>query len=238
MSFPPKIREDAFVACGRHCCLCHRFCGLKIEIHHIIEKFEGGGDSYDNAIPLCFDCHSDMRTYDNKHPKGSKYTQDELRRHRDIWYEKIQSTPIRAYGDIGRNADRELFARITETLPYQPTMYFIETFSFGGSFYKATLDPIYEFYAYRNDPNMEFLDSDVESLRKNLIKTITILIEKIGVYSFSDRSSPGYIGIPIEWKARDHDKFLNATDEINAAANAAMTSYRDLIRECRFRLSK
>ena len=41
------------------------------------------------AIPVCFDCHSDMRSYDFKHPKGSKYTPDELRQHRDRWYEKV-----------------------------------------------------------------------------------------------------------------------------------------------------
>jgi hypothetical protein len=35
MGFPDKIREEALVRSGRHCCLCHKFCGTKIEAHHI-----------------------------------------------------------------------------------------------------------------------------------------------------------------------------------------------------------
>lgn len=78
MGFSQKIKEDIMVACGRHCCLCHKFCGLKIEIHHIKPQSEGGSDTLENAIPLCFDCHADMRSYDAKHPKGTKYTEKEF----------------------------------------------------------------------------------------------------------------------------------------------------------------
>lgn len=59
MSFPQKVKEDVFVASQRHCCLCHKFCGVKIEIHHIVLASEGGRDTFDNAIALCFDCHAD-----------------------------------------------------------------------------------------------------------------------------------------------------------------------------------
>lgn len=91
MGFPDKIREEAFVQSGRHCCLCHKFCSTKIEVHHIKLVSDGGDDSFENAIPLCFDCHADMRSYDHKHPKGTKYSETELRRHRDKWYEKINN---------------------------------------------------------------------------------------------------------------------------------------------------
>ena len=29
-----KTKEDAMIACGRHCCICHKFCGNKMEVHH------------------------------------------------------------------------------------------------------------------------------------------------------------------------------------------------------------
>jgi len=79
MPFPPDLKEDALVACGRCCCICHKFCGTKIEVHHIREESEGGDNSAGNAIPVCFDCHADMRSYDHKHPKGNKYGESELR---------------------------------------------------------------------------------------------------------------------------------------------------------------
>ena len=41
MSFPPKVREDALLSSGRYCCLCHKFCGLKIELHHVVHASEG-----------------------------------------------------------------------------------------------------------------------------------------------------------------------------------------------------
>lgn len=86
MSFPEKVKEKALIACGRGCCLCHKIKGLKIELHHIVQKSEGGQDTFDNCIPLCFDCHADMRSYDHNHPKGIKYTKPELRTRRDDWY--------------------------------------------------------------------------------------------------------------------------------------------------------
>lgn len=86
MPFPEKVKEDALVACGRHCCICHKFCGNKIEIHHIKPRAKGGADSFDNAIPLCFDCHAEVGQYNSEHPKGTKFSEAELKRHRDNWY--------------------------------------------------------------------------------------------------------------------------------------------------------
>jgi 5-methylcytosine-specific restriction endonuclease McrA len=53
MSFPADVREKALVACARRRCLCHEFKGLKIELHHIVQKAEGGEDTFENCIPLC-----------------------------------------------------------------------------------------------------------------------------------------------------------------------------------------
>lgn len=94
MSFASETKEQALVACMRSCCICHRFRGIKIELHHIVHKSEGGTDLFDNCIPLCFDCHGDMRSYDHNHPKGTKYSPSELKRHRDEWYKKVRELPI------------------------------------------------------------------------------------------------------------------------------------------------
>lgn len=90
MSFPKNVKEDALVASGRRCCICNEFKGVKIEVHHIIPKEQGGVDDFHNAIPLCFDCHADAGHYHSRHPKGSKYSPSELRKHRDEWYRKVR----------------------------------------------------------------------------------------------------------------------------------------------------
>lgn len=90
MPFSEAVKIKAMVACGRSCCICHKFCGNNMEVHHIKAHADGGNDTFENAIPLCFDCHAEVRQYDPKHPKGIKFSEKELVLHRDSWYEKIK----------------------------------------------------------------------------------------------------------------------------------------------------
>lgn len=55
MGFKGSIANQVLVDTGRCCCLCHKFCGTKIELHHIKQKADDGEDTYENCIPLCFD---------------------------------------------------------------------------------------------------------------------------------------------------------------------------------------
>lgn len=87
--WPQQIREEVLVACGRRCCVCHRFCGLKMELHHIVPEPKGGKTEKENCIPLCFDCHAEAGYYNPDHPKGTKYSPSELRKHRDQWYRSM-----------------------------------------------------------------------------------------------------------------------------------------------------
>lgn len=96
MSFSREIVEDALVACGRSCCICHKFCGVRIETHHLKPKHQGGDDSFENCIPLCFDCHAEVEHYNSNHPRGRKFSEGELRKHRDNWYSMVRelNTPL------------------------------------------------------------------------------------------------------------------------------------------------
>ena len=57
-----------------------------MECHHIVQPIDGGDDSLDNCIPLCFNCHADVKAYNPDHPKGTSYSVSELKKHRDQWY--------------------------------------------------------------------------------------------------------------------------------------------------------
>ena len=92
MGFPETVEVAALAACERCCCICHKFCGTKIELHHIKQKADGGEDTFENCIPLCFDCHADMGKADPRHPKGKHYSAKELIQHRDNWYEKVKNS--------------------------------------------------------------------------------------------------------------------------------------------------
>jgi hypothetical protein len=89
MPFDQNVRTKVLLWCDRHCCLCKKVCGVNIEVHHLVPENEEGSDDIDNAIPLCFDCHSEVLRYNANHPKGTKYKPDELKPRRDQIYEEF-----------------------------------------------------------------------------------------------------------------------------------------------------
>lgn len=64
-----------------------------MEVHHIHWKSKGGPDDIDNAIPLCFECHAEVNHYNPGHPKGRKFTKEELHEHKRQWIEICEKHP-------------------------------------------------------------------------------------------------------------------------------------------------
>ena len=93
MGFPQSVADEVLVKCGRHCCLCGNYAGLKIELHHIKQAADGGKDTADNCIPLCLSCHAEVGSYNAHHPKGRKFTEKELKGHRDKYYALFSKLP-------------------------------------------------------------------------------------------------------------------------------------------------
>jgi len=106
MPFPPEVAERLLVACHRHCCICHKFCGTRIEVHHIVPKSQGGADTEENGIPLCFDCHAEAESYNPKHPKGRRFTPSELRGHKKQWFRICQGSPWHAPAGLSADLPR------------------------------------------------------------------------------------------------------------------------------------
>lgn len=84
---------ELMVKCHRRCCICHRFCGVKMEIDHIEQKADGGGNNIDNAIPVCFECHAEIHSYNDRHPRGRKFTPKEIKQHKEQWLEICKTRP-------------------------------------------------------------------------------------------------------------------------------------------------
>jgi hypothetical protein len=87
---PPEFSEDdrikVLLWCERHCCLCGKACDTNIIVHHIKQEGENLSD-IDNAIPLCFDCHDKIKSYNPDHPVGTSYRTKEIKARRDQVYE-------------------------------------------------------------------------------------------------------------------------------------------------------
>lgn len=77
MAFNDKIRWGVKEKAHFKCCWCQLVKG-SLDAHHIIPEAENGPDTFDNAAPLCKDCHD---TFGSNPSKRS-----EIRRRRDWWY--------------------------------------------------------------------------------------------------------------------------------------------------------
>lgn len=170
MAFSKKIKEEVLVASSRHCCICHKFCGTKIEIHHIKQKSDGGEDTFQNAIALCFDCHADMKSYDFKHPRGNKYTENELLAHRDKWYNKVKNNVGVANQSDIIETDKKIFEKIVGTLPWDGSIGFIRDFDFHNVFDTDSFNDFHEFIYRCKNPAFEFIDPDLEGIRLELLE--------------------------------------------------------------------
>jgi hypothetical protein len=207
-----------------------------MELHHIIQRAEDGEDTFENCIPLCLDCHADMRSYDHKHPKGTKYTPAELRRHRDNWYEKIKGSPGSKYDEGSRELDRKVFTTIKLELPYDGPIQLLENHDFGGPFKLERMDPLDAFVHKGDDPSREFLDADLEGMRVKLLKDIIEFLNFMATNTFSMRDT-GFQSVNKEWGYKNPARLEEVVSKLNSLSSAVASSYRALVREGRRRLA-
>ncbi len=210
MGFSKKIVEDALISSGRHCCLCHKFCGTKIELHHIKQRKYGGEDTFENCLPLCFDCHADVMQYNPEHPKGKKYSISELKRRRDNWYKKVdKSTGVIVSTSSYLELDKKTFERLNALLKSDGLMLFIKNNGFiGGPFEDNVFMEISAFLFECELPEFEFIDADLEGLRSELNQLMERLDELILTHTFG--ASHGRQAIPREWEYEQSDRMEKA----------------------------
>lgn len=237
MGFPTDVKEQALLACGRHCCLCHKFCGLKIELHHIVQVTEGGKDILENCIPLCFDCHGDMRSYDHRHPKGTKYTPSELKGHRDKWYAKAAGAISLAGSEATATEDRKVMAWLIVALPYDGVMGLLDRKDFGAPFRLEAVAPLDRFLLEAKSPHNEFLDSDLEAMRAELISKVYAFDLYLSLNTFPMSGNPDFQAVPREWEDHQPERFTETIDKLNGLSRDAAAAYHQLVREARRRLA-
>jgi hypothetical protein len=118
MAFDRDQVSQLLVQVHRRCCICHRFCGYKIETDHIVPASEKGGDEIENALPVCFECHAEIHTYNSQHPRGRKFTPEELREHKRQWIQTCRDHP-------------ELFVAASRTAGVGPLQALIDELEFN-----------------------------------------------------------------------------------------------------------
>lgn len=190
MSFPHSVSDAALSASGRCCCICHKFCGTKIELHHIKQVAYGGEDTFDNCIPLCFDCHADMGKADLKHNKGKRYTEAELRMHRDSWYNAIANGAAHVIKFANNTSkveicdkDKELFNTICEAFSAK-IRYALKYPAFYYPYERNMFNPL-DFLLYESyDPACFFINQELEALKAELYEGIDSFTEYLYLHTY------------------------------------------------------
>jgi hypothetical protein len=207
---------------------------IKIELHHIKQEADGGENSFENCIPLCFDCHSDVKTYNPKHPKGRKYTEKELISHRNSWYEKVkQSGGITGNPDY-QDIDRKTYEKLKSILQSDMMIWLNENNFAGFSFKLDNLDPIREFIYECEKPEFEFIDIDLEGLKHQLCEKTKKFSRLIGKYTFPN--GDGWNSIPSDWEIEYPERFDEVVDQIHTATSEIWEGYCELIKLSRRKL--
>ena len=248
MGFPADVANRALIACNRCCCICHKFCGTKIELHHIKQKALGGEDTFENCIPLCFDCHADMGRADPKHPKGRRYTPEELQGHRDNWYRKVENAISNSQNHVYA-ADKKLFQMICDVFD-DKVQYWLSEADLRGPYPNTVYDPLAHLLHISKNPSFEFLDVELEIQRSNLLASISNFLNFKALYTFSVGTDFPGENAPHIWLLNqgyiprgetDYEKYVEENykivvdegDKLNELASEVWHKYTDFVRQGR-----
>lgn len=229
MSFSNQIANQVLVDTGRSCAICHKFCGVKIELHHIKQKADGGEDTYENCIPLCLDCHAEVKAYDPHHPKGRKYTENELIMHRDHWYSKIKSSLQFHTEERFMKLDEEIFKLIRKQIYESGVITFLREYDFGGAFRSDELNPLQNLmYDIENNPEFEFIDVDLEQAYVELSNSINRFLGYSALNTFPHEVMCGYKYVPLDWLERGEETakhYYEVVDKMNELSTNIVDNY-------------
>lgn len=233
MSFSKEIKESVLVACRRSCSICHKPCSTNIELHHIIQKSDGGEDSFENCIPLCFDCHADVKAYNSHHPKGTKFTESELKRHRDNWYKQVSMGIVQSNGFFNAStpqyneSDKILYLKIKEIFSKNNCIEFVQINNFAGfSFDTRIFSPFHEFeHKCEYTLDFSFIDSELEQQKLKLFLSIQKFTSIIASETFPAQTMY-YNSVPSEWEYEQPDRFNRVVNNIHNTAKSIINNYK------------
>lgn len=192
MPFSVEVKQRMFLQCHRHCCLCLRQCGTKIEAAHITDEANGGDNTEENGIPLCFDCHQEIGSYNDKHPRGNKFRPDELRSRRDYVYRLVaegrlnllrpanlprlvnRGTTLRAKKDYPNPSVAEVLVAVDEMNHWGNNVLILEDSGWENAFVQFLKQPDGLFLAEYRDGATQLQYRAARSLHAETVKLILL----------------------------------------------------------------
>lgn len=204
----------------------------------MVQPGDGGADTDDNCIPLCFDCHAEVGHYNQNHPKGTKFTPGELREHRNRWYRKVETGISEGAPNDHLELDLQLFRKLVGLLGGSGKMLHFRYHDYGAIYDVSVEKALCEFSRALELPEAEFFELEMDAVLADLREAILTYQE-----ACENRvwwNPDGTAGIPPEWRWRDDPKlekrFWDAVKVMNEKATPVWDRYCQFVRVGRLRL--
>lgn len=130
--------------------------------------------------------------------------------------------------------DQKLYDALIQLLPSTGVIQFLDQNNMAGfSFLDSMLDPLRKFYYEWNRPEQEFINSELESLRKELWQRADQYLDVITTETFSVGSMAERRSVPEEWQYQQPERFNRVVKDLHSLAGEIVDLHGKLVRAAR-----
>lgn len=135
--------------------------------------------------------------------------------------------------------DRALFVKFLQCLPSNGSVEFVNNHSFGNSFNLDKFNQLFEFYHTWNNAEYEFINPNLENLKKALFDKIAEFVDFSSVRTYRQRSGL-FLAIPDNCLADEMNLSQSVREDIqtlNKLGSEVYEAHQNLVREAKKELS-
>ena len=139
----------------------------------------------------------------------------------------------------GMDADRRTLDDLLTVLPSRGAIQFLRTNNFAGfAFDWEELNDLHRFGYERSGPDHEFIDPEIESLRRDLQEKCNSLTGYLAMntWAVGPLGEGRYSSVPEEWESEQPERFQRVVATIHTQAQGVCDAYDQLIRTARRKL--
>jgi hypothetical protein len=223
---------------ARRCVLCFALDGNLDEQHGQIAHLDRdrSNSAEGNLAFMCLKHHS---IYDSTTRQHKNYTIEEVKAAR-LRLHDLVATGKYLDSDVLRvhheEADRRTLSKFLALLPFNGVITFLIEHDFRAAYRLSDLDNLRRFYYDYGGPEHEFLNSELESSRRELREAIRQLLSTLASKTFSADAGANFVGVPSEWEYEAPERYREAVDKIHENVKAVLTAYDATVRLARRKL--
>jgi hypothetical protein len=229
------VEKSILTKSARRCALCYGMKGDLDEKRGQIAHIDGdrSNNASRNLAFMCLEHHSE---FDSRTSQHKNYTAGEVRGYLRMLYRAVDRNehlvPGVTHRFSGIQADRETLNSLLDLMSKTGTIDFLRENNFAGwSFEWNRLEGI-ERFIMRKGPEHEFIDSELEALRKSFYDSCKVIIGLLARYTHPVGSGNRQ-SIPEDWEIDLPEQFEKAVSEVHGAAENVCNSYDVLVRRAR-----